>query len=216
MGYETKCDVRVDDRRGQVRRAAGATVLLETDELIVRGEARVRVPRTAIERVVRRAGTLTITAPAAEITLHLGADAAPRWEAKLQEAPKRLIDKLDVKPDAHVWLVHVHDGALIEQIRERTSNVSTARTAADIDVAFIQLESVAQLPRIAMASKAIKPDGAIWAIHEKGPAGMADVAIFAVAKGLGLTYTKVARVSEAESAEKLVWPRATRAGKSRV
>lgn len=126
MGCETKCDVHVDDRSGQVRRAAGATVLLESNELIIRGEARVRVSRTAIERVVRRAGALPITAPAAEITLRLGADAA------------------------------------------------------------------------------------------KGPHGIADIAIFAATKELGLTYTKVARVSEAESAEKLVWPRAMRAGKSRV
>lgn len=215
MGYETKCDVRVDDRNGQVRRAAGATVLLETDELIVRGEARVRVPRTAIERVVRRAGTLTITAPAAEITLRLGADAAPKWEAKLQQPPKPLIDKLDVKPEARVWLAHVRDGALIDQLRERSSNLSSARTAADIDVAFVQVDTPAQLSRLAVAAKAIKPDGAIWAIHPKGPAGMADTAIFAAAKELGLTYTKVARVSEAESAEKLVWPRTMRAGKSR-
>lgn len=104
----------------------------------------------------------------------------------------------------------------MEQVRQRSGNVSTARAAADIDVAFVQLESAAQLSRIAVASKAIKPDGAIWAIHAKGPAGVPDVAIFAVAKELGLTYTKVARVSEAESAEKLVWPRAMRAGKSRV
>lgn len=216
MGYETKCDVRVDDRSGRIRRAAGATVLLEADELIIRGEARLRVPRTAIERVVRRAGTLTIVGPMAEITLRLGTDAAPKWEAKRQEPPKRLIDKLDVKLDARVWLAHVRDSALIEQLRERTSNVSTARSATDFDVAFVQLDTPPQLSRVAGASEAIKPDGAIWAIHQKGPNGMADTAIFAAATQLGLTYTKVARVSEAESAEKLVWPRAMRAGKSKV
>jgi hypothetical protein len=39
MGYETKCRVQVDD--GSVSTNADATVLLETDELIVRGDARV-------------------------------------------------------------------------------------------------------------------------------------------------------------------------------
>ena len=43
-GYETKCRARVDDRSGHVREA-DATVLLETDELVVRGEARVKIPR---------------------------------------------------------------------------------------------------------------------------------------------------------------------------
>jgi hypothetical protein len=40
--------------------------------------------------------------------------------------------------------------------------------------------------------------------------GVADTAIFAKAKSLGLTYTKVARVSDTLTAEKLVRPVAAR------
>ena len=40
MGYETKCRARVTDASGV--READATVLLETDDLIVRGDARVK------------------------------------------------------------------------------------------------------------------------------------------------------------------------------
>ena len=47
MGYETKCRVQVDDGSGKPR-TADATVLLETDELIVRGDARVKVSRRDI------------------------------------------------------------------------------------------------------------------------------------------------------------------------
>src|SRR5947209_20598191 len=104
MGYETKCHVRVDDRAGTVREAEAATVLLETDELIVRGEARVRVPRASIERVTSRSGVVTITSPAAVVSLSLGADAAAKWQKKLTEPPQMLIDKLDVKPEFTVWL----------------------------------------------------------------------------------------------------------------
>jgi hypothetical protein len=49
-------------------------------------------------------------------------------------------------------------------------------------------------------------------VHPKGVPGVADTAIFRKGKALGLTYTKVARVSAALSAEKLVWPRASRTG----
>jgi hypothetical protein len=45
MGYETKCRARVDDLSGKIREAE-ATVLLETDELIVK-VARVSVTHTA-------------------------------------------------------------------------------------------------------------------------------------------------------------------------
>jgi len=210
MGYETKCDVRVVDADGSVRRGANATVLLETDELIVRGEARVRLPRADIREVTRRGGTVIIASPAARVTLTLDADAGATWLRKLREAPKQLIDKLDVKPGAKVWALGVSDEPLLAQLAERTPKLSTGRMPANVDVAFVQVSGAADLPRIATASTAIVPAGAIWVVHPKGPTGVADTTIFAEAKRLGLTYTKVARVSATESAEKLVWPRAAR------
>jgi hypothetical protein len=206
MGYEAKCRARIDDRAGHVREA-DATVLLETDELIVRGEARVRIPRTSIERVTMRAGVLTVTAPAAVVSLTLGAGAAAKWKSKIEEPPKRLIDKLDVKPDAKVWLFSIDDATLAEQLAERTSNVSNGRSAKACDVVFVGVESERDLGRIDRALAATSPNGAIWVVRRKGPAGVADTTIFGKAKTLGLVYTKVARVSDTHTAEKLVRPR---------
>jgi hypothetical protein len=199
----------VDDRAGHVREA-DATVLLETDELVVRGEARVRIPRTSIERVTTRAGVLTITSPSAVVSLTLGPEAAAKWRAKIEEPPKRLIDKLDVKPGAKVWLLSVGDETLSSQIGERTDDVSRGRTAKDCDVVFVGVESDRELDRIARAFDATAPSGAIWVVHPKGTNGVADTTIFAKAKSLGLVYTKVARVSETHTAEKLVRPREKR------
>jgi len=213
MGYETKCRVHVDDGSGKPRIAEG-TVLLETDDLIVRGDARVKVPRRDIQDVSRRAGVVTITAPQATVKLTLGEPAATRWEAKLKEAPKRLIDKLDVKPNAKVWLLDVTEPELETQLAERTSEVSRGKSARERDVVFVGVERDAHLPRIERALNAMLDDGAIWVIHPKGRDGVADTSIFEKAKTLNLTYTKVARVSETHTAEKLVRPRASR-GKAR-
>src|SRR5262245_51511137 len=106
MGLETKCRARVDDGAGSVREA-DATVLLETAELIVRGDARIKVPRSAIKKVSTRNGVLTSAGPPAVVTLTLGDDAAAKWKKKIEEPPKRLIDKLDVKSGAKVWLFGV-------------------------------------------------------------------------------------------------------------
>jgi hypothetical protein len=209
VGYEAKCRVRVIEK-GTAREADG-TVLLETDELVVRGEARVRVKRTSIQRVSRRAGAVTITAPSATITLALGEPAATRWEKKLGEPPKRLIDKLDVKPEAAVLLIGTHDDELCEQLSERTSRLSRAGAAKNRDVVFVNVSRADDMTRIARANAAITDDGAIWVVHPKGPSGIADTAIFAKAKELGLTATKVARVSGTLTAEKLVRPLASRA-----
>jgi hypothetical protein len=213
MGYEAKCRVQVDDGSGKPH-TADATVLLETDELVVRGEARVKVPRGDIQSVSRRAGVVTITAPGATVKLTLGEPAAAKWEQKLKEAPKRLIDKLDVKPNAKVWLLDVASPELEGQLAERTSDVSRARSARDCEVVFVGVERDADLPRIERAMNATLDDGAIWVIHPKGRDGVADTTIFEKAKSLNLTYTKVARVSDTHTAEKLVRPRASR-GKGR-
>jgi hypothetical protein len=72
------------------------------------------------------------------------------------------------------------------------------------------VESEKDLDRIGRAMKAMTDNGAIWVVHRKGPSGVADTTIFAAAKALGLTYTKVARVSDTHTAEKLVRPVASR------
>jgi hypothetical protein len=210
VGYETKCRVRVEDRAGTVREADAATVLLETDELIVRGDARVRVPRASIERITSRSGVVTITSPTAVISLTLGAEAAAKWQKKLAEPPKMLIDKLDVKPEFTVWLQGVSDVSLVAQIKGRAAKVVMGAAAKKCNVAFVQIDGEGHLDRIDRAAAAISPDGAVWAVHPKGKNGVADTAIFGRAKTIGLTYTKVARISDVLSAEKLVWPRASR------
>ncbi len=209
MGYETKCRVRVSDDRGS--READATVLLETDELVVRGEARTRVKRSDIQRVNRRAGVVTVTSPAGSIALSLGEPAAERWEKKLVDQPKPLIDKLDVRPGAAVLLIGEHDETMRAQLAARTPNVSRSANAKNRDVVFVYVGHIADMARIERGNAAMKDDGAIWVVHPKGPNGVADTSIFAKAKELGLTYTKVARISETLMAEKLVRPVASRA-----
>jgi hypothetical protein len=206
VGYETKCRARVDDRAGHIREA-DATVLLETDELVIRGDARVRIPRASIERVTTRAGVLTVSSPSAIVALTLGADAAAKWRAKIEEPPKRLIDKLDVKPGAKVWAFDIDDAELIAQLGERTEHLSRAKSAKTCDVVFVSVDAERELSRIDRALDAIVPNGAIWVVHRKGPTGIPDTTIFAKAKELGLVYTKVARVSDTHTAEKLVRPR---------
>jgi hypothetical protein len=209
VGLEAQCRARVTDGAGKTREAE-STVLLETDELIVRGEARIRVPRSDIQSLDVRAGTLTVTTPGARVVLSLGADAAAKWGKKLAEQPKQLIDKLDVKPDAKVWLFDVDDDTLIAQVDQRTSTVVRGRSASECDVVIVDVNSEKELDRIERAIDATHTAGAVWVIHRKGAAGVADTAIFARAKSLGLVYTKVARVSDRDTAEKLVRPRAAR------
>ena len=75
MGLEARCRATVRERGG-AERAADATVLLETDELIVRGDARTRIPRSAITGVSAKGGAVIVEHAGGTLTLDLGADAA--------------------------------------------------------------------------------------------------------------------------------------------
>jgi hypothetical protein len=204
VGYETRCLARVRDAGGATREGEGA-VLLETDELIVRGPARVRVPRASITDVRADGGALTVTHAAGTVTLVLGADAA-KWRDRIAEPPKARIDKLDVKSGARVWVVNVDDGAFADEVRARTPNVRVGGRAAESDVVFLGVERDADLARVAKAAAALAPRGALWVVHPKGPGGVPDTAVFAAGKAAGLTAVKVARWSATHTAEKLVRP----------
>jgi hypothetical protein len=203
VGYETRCIARVRDASGEAREGEGA-VLLETDELVVRGPARVRVPRAAITDVgVRDDATVVVTHARGVVELALGAEAA-KWRARLLAPPKPLVDRLDVKPDARVWVAGVDDDALLAALRARTPHVHVGdRPAGAYDVVLLAVEREAELPRVAGAAAALAERGALWVVHPKGPGGLPDTAVFAAAKAAGLAATKVARVSATHTAEKL-------------
>ena len=207
MGLETRCRMRVRDAEGATREADDAAVLLETDELIVRGAARVRIPRASITDVRATDGTLTVTHAAGTLSLVLGPD-AEKWRARVAEAPKPLIDKLDVKPGAKVCVLGVADEAFLAALRERTADVTTSPRATSCDAIFLAVDRETELPRIAEAAPALAERGALWVVHPKGPDGVLDTAIFSAGHAVGLTATKVARWSAAHTAEKLVRRRA--------
>jgi hypothetical protein len=205
MGLEARCPVRVVDADGTERAALG-TALLESDALIVRGEARVRVPRTAILDAVAHDGVLAVRWEGGALDLTLGA-AAAKWLTRLREAPKPVVDKLDVKPGALVSAVGIEDADLLTQVEARAGRLVRGAVEPGSDVVLLGVTRAADLAAIAPAAAAMAERGALWAVHPRAVREVQDTAIFAAAAAAGLTYTKVARVSDTHTAEKLVRPR---------
>lgn len=203
MGLESRCAVRVDD--GSVERAdADARVELEGDALIVRGPARVRVPRSDITELVARDGVLTVTHAGGALHLSLG-DAAEKWRAKILEGPRTRAQKLGVRPGMLVTLVGVGDptigreivdagGVLIdEHLRDATQPV---------DLLLLELASAADLALIARYAPAIG-NGAMWVVHPNGVPELTDTRIFSAAESPGLVSTRTMSFSTGMSAERL-------------
>jgi len=212
MGYEAKCTLRVGRSR------TDGKALLETEELIFRGGERpLRIPFRSVSAVEAANGRLSVThgdagAKQSVAVFDLGAQ-AEKWAERIR-SPKSLLDKLGVKPESRVLVAGdalLRDDDFGRQLAvrcehvERVERVERGRPTGAYDLIFLAAESPPDLARIGLTAERLAPKGALWVVHPKGAASrVRDTDVFAAAKPLGLTYTKVAKFSETHTAEKLV------------
>jgi hypothetical protein len=196
MGLEAKCIVRVDGVSHH------ATALLETNELIVRGPARLKIPFASIASVDAVDGVLRVIHAAGSAELELGT-AAARWAERIG-SPKSLLDKLGAKPKMTVSVVGDFPPDFVRDLTARVGVVSARRARTASDMIFFRADRSAELSRLGTLAAALAPGGAIWVVHPKGKGALKDTDVFAAAEPLGLTATKVVRFSETLTGEKLV------------
>src|SRR3954466_5140990 len=109
MGREAACTARIDGK------LAKGKALLETAEIVFRGEARFKIPFADLRAVEVAGGALTLRTSTTEVTLLLGAEAEV-WAAKIQNPPSRL-DKLGVKPGLRVSVAGTVEAAFLDEAR---------------------------------------------------------------------------------------------------
>src|SRR5690348_9975317 len=212
MGLEARCELQLDGASHEGK------ALLETDELLFRGDTtgrgkstmrfRLAIPLSSIRNVSGDAGTLHVRFSGGDATFVLGKQ-AERWAERIR-SPKSLIDKLDVKSKHVVSVVDIDDDDFVHALRDRAARVVVGKLAPSSNVIFLGAATVASLAGLSKATARMARDGAIWVVHPKGADGLRDLEIFAEAKRIGLTYTKVARFSATHTAEKLVIPKSKR------
>src|SRR5947209_18675434 len=94
MGNEATCKVHFD------RQQSEGKVLLETSEILFRGDFRLKIPFSTIKSAKAVDGELRLQTAEGLAVLHLGA-AAEKWRDKILH-PKSRMHKLGVKPGTHV------------------------------------------------------------------------------------------------------------------
>jgi len=205
MGREATGTVRTADAQGK------AKVLLETDELIFRGEVRAKVPFRALTVIEPGPDGLRLVWPDGEATVDLAEVEAARWADRIRNPPS-LLDKLGVKDGTKVVVLDPDhdafaDGAFTDELGGRAVDVVAAGPA---DVVVWALDEAADLARIPALIEWIHPAGALWAVWPKGRKELNENHVREAALDAGLVDVKVARFSATHSALKLVIPKAKR------
>ncbi len=200
MGREAMGAVRMGDGTGK------AKVLLETDELIFRGEVRGRVPFRALTVIEAAADGLRLVWPDGEALVELAEAEAARWADRIRNPPS-LLDKLGVNDGTRIVVLDVDDDAFAAELAGRAVEVVAAGPA---DVVLWALDEAADLARLPALIGWIEPAGALWAVWAKGRKTLNENHIREAALDAGLVDVKVARFSSTHSALKLVIPKAKR------
>jgi hypothetical protein len=202
MGQEEKVAARIAGKHAEGK------VLLETDEILFRGEPRLRIPLSAVKEVAAGPDGLHVRWTGGDAHFALAPNVAARWAKRIANPPT-LLDKLGIKSGQRVLLVGSLDKDFARALKQAGADVA-ATARPDNDVIFVEASSRADLVRLVEVQKHLKRDGAVWVIRPKGVQTITEADVMAEGKKAGLVDVKVARFSESHTAEKFVIPIARR------
>ncbi len=186
MGREAICDCTFDGTTTKVK------ALLESEELILRGDIHVRAPLHTLHHVRVESESLCFNLDEGPVRLDLGAAAAKSWAKKIKTPPPSLADKLGITGKTVRTIGPISDRALDSAL---TSAAGIATRNPDLILSYVDTpESLATTLREAKAQLARSIP--IWLVYRKGSGHpLNESAIRATLRANGLMDTKVASVS---------------------
>jgi hypothetical protein len=188
MGREANCQCR------WAAESAPCKVLLETNELIVRGPIRRRAPISSLTDVLVQGDQLHFRAGADEVALKLGANLAQSWAKKLTTQPPSLATKLGISHDTHLLLIgEFESGELKSAI---AAGGTHGRSANSVNLILALVRTITDLNYTLDIYSTQHTNPPIWIIYPKGPKKpMSESEIRGTLRHQGFIDTKVASVS---------------------
>src|SRR5208337_3685441 len=123
MGRELLCKARSGDK------TASGNALLETSEIIFRGDFRLKIAFASLKSVIVRDGELHLKWPEGSAVLELG-EQAEKWAHKILH-PKSTAEKLGIKPGLAISAVAMADGNFVKELRRRAVDCLSKRQTGD-------------------------------------------------------------------------------------
>jgi len=202
MGNEMSCKVRFG------KQESDGKALLETSEILFRGDFRLKIPFSTIKSAKAVDGELRLQTAEGLAVFQLGA-AAEKWCEKILH-PKSRIEKLGVKHGARVSLLGDFDAGFLAEIGKLSKSVSKSKIAANSEWIFFAADSKQDLGAMPKISKSMKGAAALWIVYSKGQKHITENDVLAAGRKEGLKDVKVVGFSSTHTALKFVIPLANR------
>jgi hypothetical protein len=200
MGSEATCRAELGGKAGS------GTALLETDEVIFRGDFRAKVPLKSLKKVTVDGAWLVLESKDDVLRLELGSR-AEAW-AKRIRSPPTLLDKLGIAATTKLALLGTFDDAFQSELASRGTNPGA--DAGSADVLLLLAETPKALAKLAGLRKKVRSEAAVWVVFRKGKSEPGEADVLAAGRAAGFKDVKVARFSETHTALKMVVPKADR------
>jgi hypothetical protein len=202
MGNELNCTVRFGKQESRGK------ALLETSEILFRGEFRLKIPFSSIQSLKAADGELQVKTAEGLAILDLG-DAAAKWLERILH-PKSRLEKLGVKPEEKVSLIGSFDEAFLRELAQQTENVVKGKVGPDSRSIFFAADSKKELAQLLKLAKTLKGAAALWIVYLKGKKEITEGEVLTAGRKAGLKDVKVVGFSSTHTALKFVIPVARR------
>ena len=201
MGQELACSVLSNGKshRGKA--------LLESNEILFRGDLRLKIPLVSIKKMEAGEGKLRVRTKDALYVFDLGPK-AEEWRDRISN-PKSLLDKLGVKPGDSVSLQGPFSADFLADLRQRGAVITHGKSPAPSWI-FLAADSLADLAGVKFAANSLKNSAALWIVYPKGQKSITEHDVRGAGLRCGLTDIKVAGFSPTHTALKFVIPIAHR------
>ena len=198
MGNELNCSVRFGKQQ------SAGKALLETSEILFRGDFRLKIPFSTIKSAKAADGELRLQTADGLAVFQLGT-ASAKWCDKILH-PKPRIEKLGVKRGAKVSLLGGFAPDFLEELASLTRAVGKGQAASDCDWIFFAADSKVDLGRLSKISKSMQGATALWIVYPKGQKHITENDVLAAGRKAGLKDVKVVGFSPTHTALKFVIP----------
>jgi hypothetical protein len=198
MGQEVVCIARWSGK--SVRGKA----LLETAEIIFRGEPRLKIPFSAICGLEAKDGELRVKTDAGMVVFELG-ERAEKWWEKIAN-PKSVVEKVGVKAGGPVAVFGKLDGEFLKKLKAQKSGVVPGKMVDGVGWIFLAVEAREGLGEAKKIAAKMKGSAALWVVYPKGQRGITEMDVIGAGRKAGLKDVKVVGFSATHTALKFVIP----------
>ena len=202
MGSELVCKVRSGGKQ------ASGKVLLETNEIIFRGEMRLKIPLASLKSVVARNGDLHLKWSEGAAVFEIG-DRAEKWAHKILH-PKSTTEKLGIKPGLVISALGIADVNFVEDLRKAAGAFSDTKALNSSDLIFFGAAKGGELARAGKLASSLSSAGALWIVYPKGKEHITELQVIEAGRLARLVDVKVVSFSATHTALKFVRPKAKR------